>query len=253
MSEDGGLGALLGAYKSDSDEQDHSPDLLRGINGAQQGMADIAVGAEPPQPVEDSQHAEAMQVHAQEPLATERDTLEGPQPPNIPEDGRAREPKAIETASAERPLEPAHGFDSLPSNLQAPPGECDPETQARVARWLELQREHGRRLTDTLRASRDYRNPEFFRKMVEYWEIDEHGTAFPPGTFDPGSLPEEDNLDSLKKEWAIEEERRRAARAAGTARIDFTRGAPQPTSATAVGIAAAQAKAAALAGAHGRR
>jgi hypothetical protein len=126
-----------------------------------------------------------------------------------------------------------------------------------VARWLELQ-SRGRRLTDELRASRDYRNPQFFRKMVEYWEIDEHGTTFDPGVFDPASLPTEDRVGALRAEWAAEEERRRASRAAGTARIEFTRAAAPPAPAASAlqqqvdvstAIAAAQAKAAALAAA----
>lgn len=230
----------------------------RGADGAQQDVINNgAVGAELPQAPEESLHAKSMPMDTEKAETEERNPMEGPQPPENHVDGSAQDHR---NEIAERPLASAHGFDSLPPELQAPPGECDPETQARVARWLELQQQHGRRLTDTLRASRDYRNPEFFRKMVEYWEIDEHGTAFPSGTFDPGSLPEEDSLESLKKDWAAEEERRRAARAAGTARIDFTRSAPQHgslqqqhASATAVAIAAAQAKAAALAGAHSRR
>lgn len=154
---------------------------------------------------------------------------------------------------------PSIGFDTLPPELaSSPPGECDPDVQARVARWLELQRD-GRRLTDTLRASRDYRNPEFFKKMVEYWEINEHGTAFPLEIFNPSGLPEEDTIEALKKEWAQEDERKKAAKTAGTAKIEFTQGggggggskAAATATATAAAIKAAQAMAAKLAANRG--
>ena len=149
-------------------------------------------------------------------------------------------------------------FDRLPPELaSAPPGECDLEVQARVARWLELQRD-GRRLTDTLRSSRDYRNPEFFKKMVEYWEIDEHGTALPPEVFNPGALPKEDFIEALKKEWTEEDQRKKAARAAGSAKIEFTQAggarggsATATATATAAAIKAAQLMAAKLAASKG--
>lgn len=165
-------------------------------------------------------------------------------------------------------------FDLLPPELaSSPPGEANPEVQARIARWLELQRD-GRRLTDTLRSSRDYRNPEFFRKMVEYWEIDEHGTAFTPEMFNPGSLPVEDTIEELKKELIAEDKRKKAGKVAGTTKIEFTRGsgadaagaeirsgvaggggggsAASAATATAAAIKAAQAVAQKLAAKRGR-
>ena len=237
----------------------------------QQNVANTATDAQLAQQTEEAGDAEPMQIDSHNDHQPLGDLVEGPQPPKAHEtsmggdiaNAPGHEPKQreVEAATGERPLESPRGFDSLPPELEAPPGECDPEVQSRVARWLDLQKQHGRRLTDTLRASRDYRNPEFFRKMVEYWEINEHGTVFPPETFDPGALPEEDTIDSLKKEWAVEEERRRAARAAGTSRIDFVRSGPPPAVhpssgtgiATAAAVAAAQAKAAALAAGFSRR
>lgn len=172
-----------------------------------------------------------------------------------PLEGPARPPP--EGPAAEAPL-PSCALDTLAARYPSPTGEPDPEVQARVARWLELQRATGRRLTDTLRASRDYRNPEFFRKMVEYWEIEEHGSALPPEAFDPGALCPEDTLEALKAEVAAAEERRRAARAAGVGRIEFAKGGtqapppPQSAAATAAAVAAAQAIAAKLAAGHRR-
>jgi len=131
--------------------------------------------------------------------------------------------------------------------LKEPSAGCDPEVQDRVRRWLALQAQ-GRHLITELRKSRDYRNPEFFKKMVEYWEIDEHGTLFPQEVFDPGALPLSDSLEALQREWAAEEERRRALRASGVGRIEFTGPASQTTLASSA-VAAAQAKAAELAAA----
>jgi hypothetical protein len=51
--------------------------------------------------------------------------------------------------------------------------------------------------------------------------------CFPPQVFDPSSLPNEDYLDALQKEWAAEEERRKAARAAGQGRVEFQKSCEQ--------------------------
>ena len=69
----------------------------------------------------------------------------------------------------------------LPPEWLAPPGgEPSPAVQAKVATWLAMQQQRGRYINTELRHSRSYRNPEFFRKMVEYLEIDEYGSNFRP-------------------------------------------------------------------------
>ncbi len=53
----------------------------------------------------------------------------------------------------------------------------------------------GKRITEELRRMRDFRNPDFLQKMVDYFHIDHTGTCFAPGAWDPKSLPAEDFYD----------------------------------------------------------
>jgi len=229
---------------------------------------------------EENPAAEAMLLDSTAGEILDEALEQGPQrpPPHDPEAAypypRSRDNDNMDAQQNEVDIENKVGFsalrfDALPPELASdPPGEANPEVQARIARWLELQRD-GRRLTDTLRSSRDYRNPEFFRKMVEYWEIDEHGTAFTPEIFRPGSLPVEDSIEELKKELLTEEKRKKAGKLAGTTKIEFTRGseaagaevgsggagggsAASTATATAAAIKAAQAMAQKLAAKRGR-
>ena len=62
--------------------------------------------------------------------------------------------------------------------------------------------------------------------MIEYLEIDEYGTRFDPGVWDPAALPPEDYVAALQKDWAAEEERRKAHRAA-SGRVEFVKSASQ--------------------------
>ncbi|KAH7615686.1 putative Photosystem I chlorophyll a/b-binding protein 6, chloroplastic [Nannochloris sp. 'desiccata'] len=272
MSEEGGLGALLGAYISDSDVEDQNS----ADSEEKRETRDAHPASEEPQaPLQEENPAtEAMLLDNEATGILDEAPEQGPQrpPPNDPEAVYAYpsggDIDTIVDNENEVDIEDKVGFsslsfDALPPRLaSAPSGESNPEVQARIARWLELQRD-GRRLTDTLRSSRDYRNPEFFKKMVEYWEIDEYGTAFAPELFNPGSLPVEDSIEALKKELTIEDERKKARRIAGTTKIEFTqgsgagggggaRGGAATATATAAAIKAAQAMAQKLAANRGR-
>lgn len=90
--------------------------------------------------------------------------------------------------------------------------------------------------------------------MVEYWDIHEYGTLLHKDIFDPDNLPESDTISSLLAAYVEEEQRRRQARVAGAARIEFTKGSSVDVSATTASqIAVATAKAAAIAAIAGRR
>lgn len=113
---------------------------------------------------------------------------------------------------------------NFPLNLETIPlKECDPALASRVASWLQVQRTHGRNLKEELRKMRDYRNPEFFKKMVEYLEIEPCASAFNPEVFDPEEIREEDRLEGLRRQWREEEESRRMVRSQG-GRVEFVQG-----------------------------
>ena len=107
-----------------------------------------------------------------------------------------------------------------PENI--PLKNCDPALASRVASWLQVQRTHGRNLKEELRKMRDYRNPEFFKKMVEYLEIEPYASAFSPEVFDPEGIREEDRLEELRRQWKEEEERRRMVRNE-SGRVEFVK------------------------------
>lgn len=64
-------------------------------------------------------------------------------------------------------------------------------SQEKVANFICIQREKGRQVKSELRASRQYRNPDFLKKMVEAVDISEAASNFPPELFDPNALHKE--------------------------------------------------------------
>lgn len=63
--------------------------------------------------------------------------------------------------------------------------------QEKVANFIRIQREKGRQVKSELRASRQYRNPDFLTKMVEAVDVREAASNFPPELFDPEALHKE--------------------------------------------------------------
>lgn len=107
-----------------------------------------------------------------------------------------------------------------------PPGECDPRLQEKVANFIRIQRDKGRQVKSELRASRQYRNPDFLLKMVEAVGIQEAASNFPAEVFDPSSLHKEDFYEALKSQWAQQQQEiaELAQKRRATRQIEFTSG-----------------------------
>lgn len=56
----------------------------------------------------------------------------------------------------------------------------------------ETTRRKQRSFLESLRAHREYTNPDFLQQLVKNYHLQEAGTAFPPEIFDPTSLPADD-------------------------------------------------------------
>ncbi|KAK9853392.1 hypothetical protein WJX84_006179 [Apatococcus fuscideae] len=142
--------------------------------------------------------------------------------------GLAREPGGespmqgvVGDGAAARTPEPEPDL-SLPDELPSPPTEpCAPALQALISKLLDTQREQGQTLNNAMKSHRDYRNPNFLQKMVEFCDIQQYGSLYPNELWDPSSLPAEDHSDALLDEHAQLHERRHAERAKrGT--VEFT-------------------------------
>ncbi|GLI61282.1 hypothetical protein VaNZ11_003631 [Volvox africanus] len=239
------VGALgLGGYASDDEEEDGSQD-----HGPEDSMEDKLEN------VDDKRIFLPNYLSRESLDLNEVESLEA----GSLDDQRRQCPDGLETSGAEVDggkggasgrLEPDNPLSRLPPELRDPlPTTCSEELQARFAQYLDKLRTKGISLTDSITHRKDFRNPDFLQKLVDHFHVQEHGSAFPPEVFDPESLPTEDTIDQLIKALEREQERRARLReqqsAAGTARIDFTKGSGAfghiPASNSASNLAMAQA------------
>jgi hypothetical protein len=99
-------------------------------------------------------------------------------------------------------------LDGLPAE---PPGKADPQVQARIARFLELQQApDAKSFQRNLQTKKEVANPYILNKVVEYFAIDELQSNFDRQVFDPHGLPLHEYTDKI----AVEQKKRQDARLA---------------------------------------
>lgn len=111
-------------------------------------------------------------------------------------------PVAVVSTRVELPQRQEIEIEGLPSE---PPGTVDPQVQARIARFLQLQRQQGDSSNVTsfqqnLQSKKEVANPSILHKVVEYFGIDELHTNFSPQVFDPYGLPLHEYTESITLE-----------------------------------------------------
>ncbi|XP_013410616.1 SAP30-binding protein [Lingula anatina] len=85
-----------------------------------------------------------------------------------------------------------------------PPGRCSRELQDRIAGLFDLMNRTGVDMNDKIQREKDFRNPSIYAKLVEFCEIDEKGTNYPPDIFDPHFWGKESYYDELAKVQKVE-------------------------------------------------
>lgn len=90
--------------------------------------------------------------------------------------------------------------DILPSE---PLGRCSNELQDKIARLHEKMEKDGMDMNVLIQKRKDFRNPSIYEKLLQYCNINELGTNYPPHLYDPlrwGNESFYEELGRLQKE-----------------------------------------------------
>ena len=104
--------------------------------------------------------------------------------------------------------------DSWSGGIQLPPepkGECDSHLQDSITKLYRRKMEHGYDLNAVIQQRKGFRNPSIYEKLIQFCEIDEMGTNFPPELYDGHLFGKESYYDELAKVQAQDMERREKA------------------------------------------
>lgn len=69
----------------------------------------------------------------------------------------------------------------------SPPGDPEPALLERV-RHLREVRKRNKSIRDHIDSSRDYSNPYILERIIKVFELEEHGSNYPPEIFDPSRI-----------------------------------------------------------------
>ncbi|KAJ7832025.1 HCNGP-like protein-domain-containing protein [Mycena olivaceomarginata] len=111
---------------------------------------------------------------------------------------------------------------------------CDPALQTKLAQFHALKTSTPpKHFNDSLMGSRAFRNPHLYAKLVEFVDVDERTTNFPPELWDPSAVDPSWYADALVEHQKSRAEQQTATQAAGKrSQIAFTTSSSNGTSAT---------------------
>lgn len=93
-----------------------------------------------------------------------------------------------------------------------PTGRCNKEVQEMVAKLYQERLRTGVDKNNMLRAHKDFRNPSIYEKLIQFCDIDEFGTNYPPELYDPSIWGKQSYYEDLAKVQKEDMERREKER-----------------------------------------
>lgn len=107
------------------------------------------------------------------------------------------------------------------------PGLCSQKIQESVNRAWRKKQECSYDMNAVIQNKKAFRNPSIYEKLIEFCDIDEHGTNFPKDLYDGHLFGKESYYDELAKVQKADMERREKAAKERSAKADSKRTAAE--------------------------
>ena len=95
--------------------------------------------------------------------------------------------------------------------------------QDSVNKAMKKKLDYGYDMNAVIQRKKAFRNPSIYEKLIQFCEIDEHGTNFPKDLYDGHLFGKESFFDELAKVQKLDMERREKAAKERNARIEQQR------------------------------
>lgn len=124
-----------------------------------------------------------------------------------------------DTDEAAAPPEPEDG--AIPPE---PPGKCPKELQDNIARFYSRMLTEGLDMNKIIQDKKNFRNPSIYEKLIQFCDINELDTNYPPEIYDPLKWGKESYYDELSRVQKVEMDRREKEKKEKLSKIDFISG-----------------------------
>lgn len=105
-----------------------------------------------------------------------------------------------------------------------PPGKCPKELQESIAKFYSRMLTEGLDMNRIIQDKKNFRNPSIYEKLIQFCDINELDTNYPPEIYDPLKWGKESYYDELSRVQKLEMDRREKEKKEKLAKIDFITG-----------------------------
>ncbi|KAE8749593.1 hypothetical protein FOCC_FOCC003581 [Frankliniella occidentalis] len=149
------------------------------------------------------------------------------------------EEKAVEEAEPEEEIEPTMDGVKLPPE---PQGHCSMALQDKIKKFHDrLKSNVNFDMNKLIQDRKDFRNPSIYEKLVQFCELNELGTNYPPEIYNPLMWGKESYFEELAKVQKAETEKREKERKEKT-KVEFVSGTAKRTAGVSLLSAEEEAK-----------
>lgn len=103
-----------------------------------------------------------------------------------------------------------------------PSGKCPKELQDTIAKFYNRMLTEGLDMNKIIQDKKNFRNPSIYEKLIQFCDINELDTNYPPEIYDPLKWGKESYYDELSRVQKLEMERREKEKKEKLSKIDFT-------------------------------
>lgn len=128
---------------------------------------------------------------------------------------------SMETDTDDAPARSEPDDDGVPPE---PPGRCPRELQEAIAKNYNRMITEGLDMNRIIQDKKNFRNPSIYEKLIQFCDINELDTNYPPEIYDPLKWGKESYYDELARVQKIEMDRREKEKKEKLAKIDFITG-----------------------------
>ncbi|CAG9864087.1 unnamed protein product [Phyllotreta striolata] len=138
------------------------------------------------------------------------------------EDGESEVPhEVIMLGENDAPIEQAVTDDVDNMIPPEPPGHCSTELQDKIAKLHEKMLTQQMDMNAVIQKRKDFRNPSIYEKLIQFCDLNELGTNYPPAMYDPLKWSKESYYEELAKVQKAEMDRRDKER---KSKVEFVSG-----------------------------
>lgn len=105
-----------------------------------------------------------------------------------------------------------------------PAGKCPKELQESIARFYSRMMTEGYDMNKIIQDKKNFRNPSIYEKLIQFCDINELDTNYPPEIYDPLKWGKESYYDELARVQKLEMEKREKEKKDKLSKIDFISG-----------------------------